>query len=301
MYPKQLGINEKSYFSTKNTFGSSAKTAKGFVEHNYSILMHAQEFYEINIILKGEGMHYIGEGKLSVGAGDVFIIPPEFMHGYVGSEGFDVYHVLLSPRFFEKYSGDLQMLPAFSSLFKVEPEMRKRFSSNLHLKLTSKEINELLPLLDALMACPAVGSEGLIECTGYAFIIIGKLCAKFGERLALDVGKDSSGSDEAFMKSIAYIYERYSEKITIEELSKIARMSRSAYLTRFKAFTGTSPGEFIQRHRVENAANMLICTSHTVSEIAASSGFYDPPHMIRCFEKHMGMSPTEYRRQRERS
>ncbi len=301
MYPKRLGINEKSYFSTKNTFGSSANTAGGFVEHNYSILMHAQEFYEINIILSGEGMHYIGEGRLPISAGDVFIIPPEFMHGYVGGEGFDVYHIVLSPKFFEKYSADLQMLPAFSSLFKVEPAMRERFSSNLHLKLTPGEINELLPLLDALSSTSAGVPEERIERTGYAFVIIGKLCAKFGERLALDAGKDTNGGDEAFMKSIAHIYQRYNEKITIEELAKLARMSRSAYLARFKAFTGTSPGEFIQHHRVENAASMLFCTSHTVSEISAAVGFYDTPHMIRCFEKHMGMSPTEYRRQKGRS
>ena len=56
--------------------------------------MHEQDFYEINIIVKGTGMHYINDNKVLAKVGDVFILPPRVPRGYYDNEGFDVYHLL---------------------------------------------------------------------------------------------------------------------------------------------------------------------------------------------------------------
>lgn len=296
MYPDKLGLNKKSYFTTEMTFGRSNYSVGSFTEKSYSIKMHAQEFYEINIVLGGEGMHYIGEVRLPAGEGDVFIIPPESMHGYVGGEGFDVHHILLSPRFFEKHAADLANLPAYSSLFMVEPAMRERFSSDLHLTLTKSELSELIPLLNAITECDSPRPDERLIRQSLTLVLIARLSVEFAKHLTARE-RLPRGDDEAFMQSIAYIYEKYSEKITIDTLARIARMSRTAYLVKFKRFTGTSPGEFIMRYRTETAAQLLTSTSRTVSDIAAMTGFYDPPHLIRVFTERMGMTPTEYRRQ----
>ena len=56
---------------------------------DYEIGMHEQEFYEINLITKGEGMHYIDDSRIKAEVGDVFIIPPKISHGYLGGKDFD--------------------------------------------------------------------------------------------------------------------------------------------------------------------------------------------------------------------
>ena len=83
------------YYTQNEVFKGELDNIHAFVMHNYKIGMHVQEFPEINIVINGNGKHYIEENCLDVGVGDIFIIPPEVRHGYLGGEGFDVFHILI--------------------------------------------------------------------------------------------------------------------------------------------------------------------------------------------------------------
>ena len=298
MFAQTLENDTHYKFTVGEIFKTQLGMIRGFVERDYSRDMHCQEFFEINIVLGGSGMHYVGEGRLPVSRGDVFIIPPDLRHGYMGQQGFDVYHLLIGPMFFEKYSADLMLLPAFSALFKVEPAMRERFCSDLHLKLRDDRLLSIMPLLDSISKGSYQDTpENIIICMSEAMILIAMICSEFAKLLVNKESSSKLGSDETFMKSIAHIYERYYEKILISDLCSIAKMSRSAYLTKFKSFTGTSPGEFILLHRIAMASQMLTSTTDSVGEIASKVGFYDTAHFIHTFENRMNMSPLEYRKQ----
>ena len=66
--------NENRHFTTKEVFIPEMKQILGFTEENYIIGRHSQEFYEINIVLKGKANHYIGKRRITVSTGDAFII-----------------------------------------------------------------------------------------------------------------------------------------------------------------------------------------------------------------------------------
>ena len=296
MYKERLPDDSHYRFTTAEIFKNKAFLFYGFTEKSYSKDMHLQEFYEINIILSGEGMHYVGDRRVAVSRGDVFIIPPELRHGYTGSDGFDVYHLVINPAFFEKFSSDLMTLPAFSVMFHAEPAMREKYSSDLHLKLSDQESDELLPLLSDIAGNSYKRDpENTVIGMSRVMILIATLCTKFDAAMKLREKAPDTG-DDAFMRSIALIYERYAEKLTVGELCETARMSRSAYLRRFRELTGTSPGEYILVHRLDIAAKMLANTSLSVNAIAEECGFYDAPHLIRTFTKRFNKSPMEYRK-----
>lgn len=297
MYPEKLENSSHPLFTADETFFTRGCTSLGFVERNYSILMHCQSFFEINIVLRGEGMHYVENGKLPVKAGDVFVIPPRFRHGYVGGNGFDVYHLVLSPVFFEKHYSELILLPAFNRLFKVEPAMREMFLSDIHLTLDKPALCELSPLLNSIREQSLITTpEALLTAAALSVVLICSLCSEYQNSRKNDASSTDGGKDEAFMSSVAYMYENYYRKISIEELAGTARMSRSSYQSRFKEYTGMSPGEFVIKLRCEAAASILVSSERSVADIAEEAGFYDTPHFIRCFKKRYGMSPIEYRR-----
>ena len=280
------------HFTAEEVF-APPKLARGFVEKNYRRNMHTQGFYEVNIVLSGSATHTIGEREITVKAGDTFIIPPNVPHSYDGGEGFDVYHILISPKFLEKNSAELQLLPAFSALFRVDPLMREKTSAKLHFRLTEEEISELSPALDRLTLHTAeTGTESAILTNCEALSLIVRLCTAYNKR-----EKPSADSeDEAFQRSISYIYENSSRHITIEELSAIARMSRTAYTVKFKRVTGTSPGKFQTQYRVEQAKTMLTETTLPISQIAAEVGCFDTSHLIRIFSAETEITPSEYRK-----
>ncbi len=296
MFPEKLPDTDHYRYTSDEMFGDKLLLVSGFTERNYSYDMHYQEFFEINIILAGKGMHYVGDGRLGVSKGDVFIIPPHLRHGYVGCDGFDVYHLLLSPVFFEKYSSDLRLLPSFSAMFHAEPAMRGRYFADLHLKLSDSEIDALLPRLDLIdRHSRKKVPEDIIICRSLTMMLIAELCTKF-DRARKSRRSEAPSGDEDFMQSIALIFEKYYEPLTIDLLAKTARMSRSSYLRRFKDFTGSSPGEYILQRRLEIAVNMLENSGASVTEIAEKTGFYDSPHFIRCFSKQYGRTPLEHRK-----
>lgn len=269
------------------------KLVRGFVEKSYNKYMHTQGFYEVNIVLSGSATHRIGERSLTVSAGDTFIIPPNVPHSYDGGEGFDVYHILICPKFLEKNATELQLLPAYSSLFRIDPLLREKTTARLHFRLCEEEIAELTPFLERLTYhTEGSGAASAIMTNCEALSAIVWLCQAYERR----EGRGEYSEDEAFQRSIAFIYENCARHITISELSGIARMSRTAYTVKFKRVTGTSPGKFQTRYRVEMAKNLLSETSLPVSQIAAEIGCFDTSHMVRIFSSETGVTPTEYRR-----
>jgi len=65
-----------------------------------------------------------------------------------------------------------------------------------------------------------------------------------------------------------------------------------------KEITGDTAGNTIRRF-VMNRAQELLISGHTVSQTAEELGFDYPQHFTRMFKKHVGISPSDYLRQRK--
>lgn len=294
MYPKMLEKNNIYFYTNDTCFAGEPHITRGFVETNYSCGMHEQAFYEINIIVKGKGVHYIKDNKIPVKTGDVFILPPLVPHGYYGGEGFDVYHVLLSNEFCNIYFPQLQQLPCFYTLFNAEPLMRSSTETPLYLSLTNnqfKQINEILNTLlkyddwynpfDCLKNCSTV------------ITLITSLCEIYSYNF--DSNKVFS-KDEYFMKTLSYIHEHYQEKITLDFLVQMAQMSRSSYVNKFKQICKMPPLAYLNKIRIEVAEKLLIDPNFSVAEVAYRTGFYDCSHFAKIFLSEKKISPFAYKK-----
>lgn len=293
----KLQKKEHYYYYHWEFFKSDLDITRVFVEKNYSTDMHEQEFYEINIITKGEGIHFIEENEMPAKLGDVFIIPPHVTHGYIGGDGFNVYHMLLSDSFIRKFITDLQQLPNFFTLFTAEPLMRTTSTTPLYLSINRENyqlINEILNQL--LMYENSFDPISNLLRTNLCMVFISHLCRIYSENIAKDKIHDTS-EDESFMKSISYIHENYNKKITINDLCEIAHMSRSSYIRKFKEICKIPPSTYITQRRIESAKNMLANTSYSISEIAYRTGFYDTSHFTKTFELETNLTPANYRKQ----
>ena len=292
---ESFGINtEHPHYTSKETFLSSRAAVLGFLEESYNKKLHSQEFYEVNIVLRGSANHYIGQRSITVCAGDTFIIPPNVMHGYDGGAGFDVYHILISQKYLERNAAELQLLPAFSALFRIDPLMRERTSAKLHFRLSEEEISTLSPRLDSLFRYSHTeGAVNAIAAGGEALIIIAELCSMYERHNA---SPETENEDSAFLSSIACIYERYAEKLTVDSLCRMAQMSRSSYIAKFKRVTGLPPAKFLKQYRVSVAKRLLSETALSEAEIAQAVGCVDTSHLIKLFSSETGVSPSVWRK-----
>ena len=300
METKVQGVHLPIHYTAEEEFKYPIRLVRGFTMRNYTVGMHSQGFYEINIVLRGEAMHFIGRRAIKVRTGDAFIIPPDVIHAYDGGKGFDVYHILISPRYLEKHGAELQLLPAFASLFRLDPMMRENTSTKLHFRLSESEISEILPRLNELTErTQAKSTVDEIITNSEALTVIAWLCDVYEKHKKLRGNTESEDGD--FTVSISRIYENCKERLTVDELAKIARMSRTAYIDKFKRVTGVPPAKFIRKNKVEVAKRMLLESSMTEAEIASEVGLTDTSHLIKLFLSEAGMTPSAYRNSKKQS
>ncbi len=86
---------------------------------------------------------------------------------------------------------------------------------------------------------------------------------------------------------------------TVRDLARQACYSGSHFNRIFKELTGKSPRAYITDARLRYARTLLRESSASVGNIAAELGYSDIYHFSRQFRSHLGLSPTQYRRNPE--
>ena len=102
--------------------------------------------------------------------------------------------------------------------------------------------------------------------------------------------------DEAIIKVQDYIEAHFSEKISNSHLAKIAKLSPRTMARRFKAATGNTPIEYLQRVRIEAAKDMLATTDKQIGEIQYATGYNDSKAFRDIFTRYTGLLPKQYQR-----
>ena len=85
------------------------------------------------------------------------------------------------------------------------------------------------------------------------------------------------------------------ERLTLEELSREARV-HPVHLSRvFRRFKGEGIGEYVHRLRTRSACGLLLNPERTLADISFATGFADQSHFTRAFRKITGMTPNAFR------
>lgn len=107
-------------------------------------------------------------------------------------------------------------------------------------------------------------------------------------------------SDRAIERTIRAMYERSGELHTIDELARIALLSKFHYSRLFRDFTGTSPGRFQCALRLSRAKQMLASTGLSIAEISNQVGYSSLGTFGVRFKIAVGVTPTYYRKSHRR-
>lgn len=96
-------------------------------------------------------------------------------------------------------------------------------------------------------------------------------------------------------KVMDYLYNHYSDKVTLEDLSNITRFSTYYLSNLIKTETGFSLNDNINKLRIEQSQKILKEKSISILEIAQSVGFRYQNHFAAVFKKYTGITPSEFR------
>lgn len=89
---------------------------------------------------------------------------------------------------------------------------------------------------------------------------------------------------------------RYRDPLTVDDMARVAGLSRAHFSRRFRRAFGESPRQYPMTRRLERAASLLRTTDWPVARIYLAVGLEGVGSFTTSFGRMFGMSPTEYRR-----
>ena len=88
---------------------------------------------------------------------------------------------------------------------------------------------------------------------------------------------------------------RYFERLRVDDLARVAGLSRAHFSREFRRAYGESPHAYLLTRRLERAAVLLRMTDRSVADICFSVGLQSVGSFTTSFTRTYGVSPTAYR------
>jgi len=274
MYPQKLETERHNpYYREADCFTDApAHLVHAYLHPNYNLKMHAHQFCEINVIVAGEGRHYIGDTSLPARAGDVFILPPETPHGYFSEGALDISHVLLRAEFLSRYREELTQFPAFSLLFDIEPAVRRSSGRSYNLQIGTHKLFEITEQISRITRAESAREYAYANVLTLGFI------GRLGELLRSSMQKGATEHTE-ILRVMEFVKENLEQKLTLSQLAQKANMSVATLNRHFREVLHQSPMQYVTACRIARARELLAQGTQSKTEVAQSCGFFDVSHM----------------------
>ena len=278
------------FFKIPKTDKTSIRVQEDKGDHFYDKLHYHPE-YQITLIERGEGIFFGGAAAISFQPGDILFIGHNIPHLIKSSK--DYYSknspgILSTSLFFSRNS--------FGQRFFDLPELSRVNSLLMEASRVIKLDRNLNDDIENLVLdMKTIDNEELI-------ITLLKVLNQFvlAEKTYLNSEVQKFDLKEAGFerldKVLNYTFSNASENITIDEISRLANLSKSQFSRYFKDRTGKSYIDFLNEIRIENSCFKLITKTDTIQQICFEVGFQNLSNFNRQFQKIKNMTPSKYRK-----
>jgi len=96
-------------------------------------------------------------------------------------------------------------------------------------------------------------------------------------------------------RAIRHMKEHLAEPLDLDELARIAAVSKFHLVRVFDETTGTTPHHFLSCLRVQRAKELLVKSETTITEVCLEVGYNSLGTFSKTFSELVGLSPQEFR------
>lgn len=97
-------------------------------------------------------------------------------------------------------------------------------------------------------------------------------------------------------KVLAHIQEHLAERLTFADLSRLAGMGHSLFCEAFRACTGHTLVDYVNRLRIDRACFLLTHDDRPLPILAEACGFRSFSHFYAVFRSLTGQTPHRFRK-----
>jgi len=90
-----------------------------------------------------------------------------------------------------------------------------------------------------------------------------------------------------------FLNEHYSERLSIDDIARVAGMSTSALHHKFREVTSMSPLQYLKKIRLHHARTLMVARGLNASEAGYKVGYANPSQFSREFKRLFGVPPVQ--------
>lgn len=233
------------------------------------------------LILQGRKETYVGDRRLSFGAGESLIVSHDLpVMAQITEASADKPYIALV------FSIDLQIVRSLYDEIE-DSNIDDQVTSAFDVGQADTELIGALERLFDLLGRPQEAKVMMPLLVREIHFRI--LMARHGGMLRQLLHRDSHASRIA--KAINRIKEAYATSLAVADLAKIAGMSASSFHEHFKAVTLTTPLQYQKDIRLLQARRFVRDGDRSISQIAFEVGYESPTQFSREYARKFGLSP----------
>ncbi|HMO83657.1 MAG TPA: helix-turn-helix domain-containing protein, partial [Lacipirellulaceae bacterium] len=107
----------------------------------------------------------------------------------------------------------------------------------------------------------------------------------------------SAVEDPDVSGALDFIHHHAAEPIGVEDVVERLQVSRRALELKFRAVTGRTPHQELQRVRLHRAQRLLLETDLSIPKVAAAAGYGSGAYLAQVFQRQLGKTPAQFRRE----
>jgi AraC family transcriptional regulator len=285
MYSEQ--ISESLTFHLRNTAQSSFNS-----DSDYQDII--SPFTRIYLITEGNGSLIIGNRKIHLEAGNLYLIPSFTSCTYHFGAGLAHFYIHvsidqpngLSPYILYSIKNEVEANELDSKLF----QRLVQINPDLQLPHHHPSVYQTKLWLNKKVDFHSISQH--LETTG----ILKQLFSRF---LESNQGQTTTSILKYNIQpGLIHIYNNLKHDIRVNELADMACFSKDHFSKVFKSITGLAPCDYVIRKRIERAQFLLLTTDLSQKEIIEQTGFKTTSYFSRVFKKITSYTPEGYRKQR---
>jgi AraC-like DNA-binding protein len=254
--------------------------------------LHWHNYHEIGLCLSGQGRFIFSNKEYLAGPGDLFVVANFESHVAIAKPDETTTYLFIA------FLPDLIASPGNRSF---EFEYLTPFWYDI--KAFCNKINQSAPVAKlikaAMLEMKDVWEGGGTGCHHL-------IAADLKRILALLINHYSTLNNELtsikvtnrmkMQPAINYIHQNFRKNITLEDVAKLVHVSESRFRHAFKEITFIGFKEYVAYLRINEAKKLLLTTDDNIADIAATVGFGNLYQFYKQYEKHVSMTPAQYRR-----
>ncbi|MFA6713945.1 MAG: helix-turn-helix domain-containing protein [Victivallales bacterium] len=253
---------------------------------------HWHDFAELVIITEGYGIHSIDGIDYPVSAGDIFVFQGKTRHYFKERHGLSMHNIMYDARRLQHSFKNLQNDAGYNAMFLLEPAYRRRHRFKSRLRISRRLLAHAETIIHRIR------DEQDKQLPGYDSLMLSmllELMVLFSRQYS-KVEIPQAQALYRIGKIISRLETQYKKDWKIEQLTKVAGMSKSSLIATFKNVVGYSPIDYLIRIRLQKAAGLLVETQDSVGEITVQCGFHDSNYFARQFRRVYNCSPWQFRK-----